>query len=117
MYFLNILIDTTFGEFLLGVRNPVKLKPPTGVGVIYLLIHVSTHVLTERLNLKGFRTGQYGDPPLFSYWARQAVVYVLSLTTMKLLVVGLFAVWPGIVRIGTWLLSWTGGGDAVQVIV
>ncbi|KLO19900.1 hypothetical protein SCHPADRAFT_817456 [Schizopora paradoxa] len=100
MYFLNILIDTTFG-----------------VGVIYLLIHITTHVLTDRLDLKGFRTGEYGDPPSFFYWTRQAVVYVFSLTTMKLLVVGLFAVWPGIVKIGAWLLSWTGGGDAAQVIV
>ena len=38
---------------------------------------------------------------------------------MKLLVVALFAVWPGISSIGDWLLSWTivGDGDSVQVVL
>lgn len=39
---------------------------------------------------------------------------------MKLLVVGIFALYPGIFKIGDWLLSWTrtgDGKDAFQVIV
>ena len=74
-------------------------------------------MLSEKLHCTGFKSGQYGDPPSFWFWARQATVYVFSLTAMKLLVVGLFAVWPGIFKIGAWLLSWTGASDAVQVIV
>jgi len=35
---------------------------------------------------------------------------------MKLVVVGLFAAWPGISEVGKWLLSWLGNGDAAQVI-
>jgi len=35
---------------------------------------------------------------------------------MKLVVLGLFAIWPGIFKIGDWLLSWLGNKDAAQVI-
>lgn len=88
-----------------------------GVAVIYLILRAANHLLSEKLQLKGFQSGQYGDPPSMLFWARQAAVYVLALTTMKLLVVALFAIWPGIFKVGEWLLSWTGGGDAVQVIL
>ncbi|THH12270.1 hypothetical protein EW145_g114 [Phellinidium pouzarii] len=99
LYFLNILIDTTLG-----------------VGIIYFIHHLLTHVFTNMLHLKGFESGQYGDPPSIWHWTRQAAVYVIALTTMKALVIGLFAAWPGIFGIGDWLLSWTGGEDATQVI-
>ncbi|EPQ59190.1 hypothetical protein GLOTRDRAFT_136127 [Gloeophyllum trabeum ATCC 11539] len=98
-YFLNILIDTTLG-----------------VAIIYLILYLSTNLLTVKLNLKGFESGQYGNPPSINYWARQAVVYVLAITTMKLLVIALFALFPGIFQIGAWLLTWLGPTDAVQVI-
>ncbi|KAI5116617.1 hypothetical protein M0805_007788 [Coniferiporia weirii] len=100
LYFLNILIDTTLG-----------------VGIIYFVHHFITHAFTNILHLKGFESGQYGEPPSIRHWLRQAVVYVASLSTMKIVVIGLFAAWPGIFKIGDWLLSWTGGRDATQVIV
>ncbi|KAI0043125.1 hypothetical protein FA95DRAFT_1454791, partial [Auriscalpium vulgare] len=99
LYFINILLDTTFG-----------------VGIIYLILHLLTYLFTEKLNLKGFESGQYGTPPSILYWLRQAAVYVFALTSMKLVVVALFAVWPGIFKVGAWLLSWLGDKDAVQVI-
>ncbi|KAL5487715.1 hypothetical protein ACEPAI_5823 [Sanghuangporus weigelae] len=99
LYFLNILIDTTLG-----------------VALIYFVHHFLTYMLSDKLMLKGFRSGQYGSPPSILYWIRQAVVYVTALTTMKLVVIGLFAIWPGIVEVGNWLLSWTGGGDGIQVV-
>ncbi|KAF9226867.1 hypothetical protein BS17DRAFT_776254 [Gyrodon lividus] len=100
-YFLNILLDTTLG-----------------IGLIYLVLQSATWVLSKKLCIKGLNTGQYGNPPSFKYWARQAAVYVFALTTMKLLVVALFAVWPGISAVGDWLLSWTsiGDGESFQVI-
>ncbi|KAG2088569.1 vacuolar membrane protein-domain-containing protein, partial [Suillus discolor] len=68
-------------------------------------------------------TPQRGGHGRQSFWqcqkqARQAAVYVVALTTMKMLVVGLFTVWPGISKVGDWLLSWTaiGNGDAFQII-
>lgn len=98
-YFLNILVDTTIG-----------------VGVIYLVLHLTTWLLAEKCGLKGFESGQYGTPPSFVYWLKQATVYVFSLMTMKLLVVALFAVWPGVFKIGEWLLDFLGPSDEIQVI-
>jgi hypothetical protein len=90
-----------------------------GVALIYAILHLLTYLAREKLNMKGFESGVYGSPPSIKYWARQAAIYVLALTTMKLLVVGLFVLWSGIFKVGEWLLSWTytQDGDAVQVIL
>ncbi|KAG8218988.1 vacuolar membrane protein-domain-containing protein, partial [Butyriboletus roseoflavus] len=98
-YFLNILLDTTLG-----------------IGLIYLVLQSATWLLSKKLGIKGLKTGQYGNPPSVAFWVRQTAVYVFSITTMKLLVVALFAVWPGISSIGDWLLSWIGDEESVQVI-
>ncbi|GLB34158.1 putative STIMATE family protein [Lyophyllum shimeji] len=100
-YFLHILLDTTLG-----------------VAFLYVIHRALTRICTEKLMLKGFESGVYGSPPLFKYWARQAALYVLALTTMKILVITLFVVFPGIFSVGEWLLSWTrvGTGDSLQVI-
>jgi hypothetical protein len=119
-YFLNVLIDTTLGEYMC---HHMKLNCIdcyySGVALIYLILHALTYVLTKQLNCKGFESGQYGSPPSIGYWARQAAVYVLSLTSMKLLVVALFVLVPGILKFGEWLLSWTEivDSDALQVIL
>ncbi|OSD04505.1 hypothetical protein PYCCODRAFT_1386616 [Trametes coccinea BRFM310] len=99
LYFLNILLDTTFG-----------------VGIIYLILHVMTYLLTEKCHLKGFESGVYGTPPRINYWLRQSAVYVFALTMMKLLVVALFAALPVIFKVGEWLLTFLGPSDAAQVI-
>ncbi|KAN0097100.1 vacuolar membrane domain containing protein [Tylopilus felleus] len=100
-YFLNILLDTTLG-----------------VGLIYAVLHGSTWVLSKKLGIKGLKSGQYGNPPSVMYWVRQAAVYIFALATMKLLVLALFAFWPGIYAVGDWLLGWTTlfEGESVQVI-
>ena len=89
----------------------------TGVGLIYIFLHTVTYILIEKLHLIGFQSGQYGDPPSLVYWSKQAAVYASALTFMKLAVIALFAIWPGIFRIGAWLLTWTGSSDAAQVIL
>lgn len=100
-YFLNILIDTTIG-----------------VGMIYIILHLLTYLFSEKFNLKGFESGVYGNPPSITFWYRQAAIYVLALTSMKFIVILLLILFPGIFRIGEWLLSWTwtGDGDALQVV-
>jgi hypothetical protein len=87
--------------------------------MLYLILYGLTYILTDKLGLKGFESGKYGSPPSIFYWARQAIVYVLSLTTMKLTVFLLFALFPGLFGLGEWLLSWTwtGEGDSLQVIL
>jgi hypothetical protein len=85
--------------------------------VIYGFLHLVEYILVNRLHLKSFKSGEYGSPPQWSYWARQAVVYGAVLTAMKMIIVGLFAVWPGLLSAGEWLLSWTGDGGSFQVIL
>ncbi|TFK66560.1 hypothetical protein BDN72DRAFT_844176 [Pluteus cervinus] len=101
LYLLNILLDTTLG-----------------VALIYMNLRLLTHLFSEKLNLKGFESGVYGNPPSFRFWIRQAAAYVLALAMMKFLLLGLFALFPGILKLGEWLLGWTSteDGDAVQVI-
>lgn len=100
-YFLNILIDTTFG-----------------IGLIYVVLHATTRLFTEKFHLKGFESGVYGDPPSIKYWARQAALYVFSLSAMKVVVVTFLVLFPAIYVAGEWLLSWTwtGDGDGLQVV-
>lgn len=98
-YFLNILVDTT-----------------VGVGIIYGCLHLFNHLFIEKLGWKGFESGVYGDPPSINFWFRQAATYMTCLLIMKLLVVGLFVLVPGVFTIGQWLLSWThAGGEVLQV--
>lgn len=93
--------------------------PFAGVGIIYLFLWGATKVLTEQFHIQGLQSGQYGDGPKPSvkFWSRQAAVYVGCLLGMKVVVVILFAIWPGIFDIGEWLLSWTGDSDWLQVVM
>lgn len=91
--------------------------PSPGVGIIYLVLHVTTYLFTAKCHLKGFETGVYGTPPRITYWLRQSAVYVFALTTMKLLVVALFAALPIIFDAAEWLLTFLGPSDAAQVIL
>ena len=83
------------------------------------ILHGLTHILSEKLQYSGFESGVYGNPPSFNFWARQAALYVMSLTTMKLLVIMILILFPGILQVGEWLLRWTRGGDggSLQVIL
>ncbi len=101
-YFFNILVDTTLG-----------------VALLYIILHLLTYLFAEKFQLIGFESGVYGKPPSMVFWGKQAALYVVALTTMKLLVLALLAVFPGLFVIGAWLLSWTqtGEGDALQVIL
>ena len=116
-YFLNILIDTTLGASPCTYPSESLMLYTSGIGAIYLALHLLTWLFTDKLQFKGFQSGQYGSPPSLNYWARQAVVYVVSLTSMKLFVVLLLASWRRLLDIGAWLLSWLGNGDTAQVVL
>ncbi|EJU06608.1 hypothetical protein DACRYDRAFT_103553 [Dacryopinax primogenitus] len=99
-YLVNILVDTTIG-----------------VGLIYVALHGLTNVLSERLRIPGLVSGEYGNPPQWSFFFRQLVVYLFSLAFMKVIVLGLFALVPEIMRLGDWMLEWTASNWALQVIL
>ncbi|OBZ84551.1 hypothetical protein A0J61_07399 [Choanephora cucurbitarum] len=100
-YFLNILIDTTFGVLIIwAVLSVVKR-------------------LANFYRLKGFQSGVYGSPPLgnqLRVWAKQLGAYVLALVVMKLVVVILFSLCPWLETLGEWVLSWTMGNYRLQVL-
>jgi hypothetical protein len=81
-----------------------------GVGAIYLALQLLTWLFTDKLQFKGFQSGQseYGSPPSLNYWARQAAVHVVSLTSMRLFVVLLLASRRRLLDIGAWVLSLVG---------
>lgn len=119
-YFLNILIDTTLGGLEIPESNLYhSFLSITGIFLIYVTLHALTNLFTEKFHLKGFESGVYGNPPSLKFWARQATLYILSLTTMKVVVVSLLAFVPALYDAGEWLLSWTSSedGDDVQVIL
>lgn len=118
-YFLNILIDTTFGALQVRAILSETNLGNSGIAVIYGVLHLLTFILSDKFGLKGCESGVYGNPPSLKYWCRQAAIYVVALTTMKFVVIALLVLFPGIFTIGEWLLSWTwtGDGDALQVIL
>lgn len=115
---MNVTFDVTIGEYC-GVLILIRLTPfaPVGVGIIWGVLRVAATVLTERLGLNGFQSGQYGNPPRLKYWARQASVYILAVIIMKLAILALLALVPPLMDFGEWLLSWTGGNTSVQIIL
>ncbi|GAA5841634.1 hypothetical protein JCM11251_004237 [Rhodosporidiobolus azoricus] len=100
LYALNILIDTTLGVLLL-----------------YYFLRLSTHLM-QTYRDPGYATGYYGPPPSFSLalWGEQAAVYVACLAAMKVAVVVLFWILPGMEDVVSWALAWI-TNDEAQVFV
>ncbi|CDR88089.1 related to Vacuolar membrane protein [Sporisorium scitamineum] len=127
LYFLNILVDTTLGVFF-----------------IYIALKWVTHILTERFGLEGFVSGQYTPPlptivstsgsssssvqsgasrrsfrrgrPRIEYWLKQLGSYLFVLLLMKMAVLVLFALFPFLFDVGSWILSFFGSHKDVQVL-
>ncbi|TGZ81136.1 hypothetical protein EX30DRAFT_371811 [Ascodesmis nigricans] len=100
-YLLNLGIDTTIGVLIL----------------IYILRVLQK--IVETVPIPGLRTGTksgyYGDPPNWIYWAKQCSIYFTGLMGMKFVVWIIFAVFPWLGRVGDWLLAWTEGNRNLQV--
>ncbi|WWC66574.1 uncharacterized protein I206_100477 [Kwoniella pini CBS 10737] len=86
LYFLNVLIDTTLG-----------------VGIIYFSLKSYTWYFSTYLAYDGFISGQYGHPPNPIFWCKQLAPYLMSIITMKILVL-LPLTLPGISRA---LITWS----------
>ena len=107
LYFLNILLDSTLGLF-----------------VLYGVLHGATRVMEDVGHLRGFVSGEYypagepGRPPpsVLQCWLRQTGVYLLGLALMKALVLLILAWLPFLVAFGSWLLSLFGTHRALQVV-
>jgi hypothetical protein len=88
-----------------------------GVGIIWSVLHGSEILFTRKMGLQGFTSGSYGNPPSISYWGRQLSVYLAAVIVMKLGIGALLALFPSLLDVGEWLLSWTGGSTEVQIVL
>ncbi|KAH8914466.1 hypothetical protein BT69DRAFT_1290166 [Atractiella rhizophila] len=88
LYVMNILIDTTLG-----------------VLIIWTFLRFSNFILTEKMQLTGFVSGQYGTPPRISWWFKQLVVYILAICTLKLIVTMMLASVPPLIDFGDWFID------------
>lgn len=87
--------------------------------IIYLSLHLYEHILIVTLSQSPyFKSGSYGSPPRLLNWARQLIPYLSALITMKLCVVGLFAIFPGpFVNLGNWVLDWMSATSQVIFVM
>ncbi|ODO11820.1 hypothetical protein I350_00604 [Cryptococcus amylolentus CBS 6273] len=94
LYFLNVLIDTTVGN-----------------------LKLFTWYFTSYLGYDGFTSGKYGNPPQAQFWWKQLLTYLMSIITMKLLVLlplTLPRISDFLLRLGHWLLDYL--SPSAQVI-
>jgi hypothetical protein len=99
LYALNILIDTTIG-----------------VLILYYLLLSSTHLMQSYFQPL-YQTGFYGQPFSLSLWGEQAAVYVACLACMKIVVLVLVWIAPGLEDGMSWCLSWVSSDEAQVFIV
>ncbi|KAL1924295.1 uncharacterized protein VTP21DRAFT_7330 [Calcarisporiella thermophila] len=100
-YFLNILIDTTIGVFILWCIIQ-------GLNQIVLYF-----------GIKDLRSGEYGEPPLraqLARWSKQCALFIVALIIMKAVVLLLFSLMPFLVDFGRWSLAWSMGNTKLQVV-
>ena len=64
---------------------------------------------------ESIKSGNYGQPPKITWWAKQLLVYFLGLVGMKLFVFFLFAALPWLPWVGDWALRWTEGNEALEI--
>lgn len=88
-YFLNVLLDTT-----------------VGVGLIWLLLR-SLASICNIFGVEGTQSGVYGNPPRWTWWSKQAIVYTIGLSLMKAAVFVILTAVPQLSILGNFLLKWS----------
>ncbi|GMF08281.1 unnamed protein product [Ambrosiozyma monospora] len=96
-YFLNILFDTTIGIFILW-------------GALYIVF-----ALARKLKIEGVESGQYGNPPKYSWYFKQLGLYFVGLLTMKVALYVTLKLFPFLITFASWVLSWSDGIPNIQV--
>jgi hypothetical protein len=100
-YLLNLAIDTTIGIAIL---------------VFFLRVFHALLARTPLANPPGsLKSGNYGHPPNWRWWIKQAFVYFLGLFAMKFCVFLMFQFFPWLGWVGDWALRWTEGKEWVQI--
>ncbi|KAJ2665359.1 hypothetical protein IWW48_000248 [Coemansia sp. RSA 1200] len=118
MHMANLLVSALSGgnngqqQDTGGGTNPcswyvLNLTLDCTVGILFVALYLR---LFERLAAwagatKGLESGDYGTPPDWRRWAKQATIFCASMVSMKLSVVALIALFPALVVIGDVVLK------------
>jgi len=98
-YFLNLFVDCTIG-----------------VPILWLNLKI-LHRICRYLRIKGIRSGDYGGhPPRWRWWLKQVVVYCIGVCWMKIGTLVVLGSLPYLDKVGEWLVGWTNGNTAFQII-
>lgn len=97
-YFLNLLLDTTLG-----------------VPILWFFLYI-IHMTAFRVGITDIISGQYGDPPRWAAFFKQAGLYLLGMMCMKSVLYSIEQMFPWIDDIGEFLLSWTNKNAELQVV-
>lgn len=97
-YFLNLLLDTT-----------------VGVPVLWFFLYM-IHMTAFRIGITGIISGQYGDPPRWFSFIKQAGLYLIGMVCMKSVLYSIVQALPWLDNLGAFLLSWTNWSPELQVV-
>lgn len=86
-YFLNLLFDTT-----------------VGIPILYGCI-IGLTKICKLIGLVGVECGEYGDPPRFSYYLKQLMIFLAATVIMKGTIYETMITFPILVRLAMWALS------------
>jgi hypothetical protein len=94
------------------------LQTTVGIPILIVLLRIITGLAAyTRVGQppESIQSGYYGSPPNVWWWLKQSVIYFLGLFGMKLCVLIIFLMIPGIAQVGDWALSWTDGNEKLQI--
>ncbi|CAG8605604.1 1603_t:CDS:2 [Paraglomus brasilianum] len=97
-YFLNIFVDCTLGVFIL------------------FLVLKAINTLLAKMGVRGIKSGEYGNPPRWTWWIKQTLSFVFCLALMKVIVLLLFRLCPFLFDFGEWILGWSLHDTRLQVV-
>jgi hypothetical protein len=121
---LNVMCSYVFGTDVEGDTNPcvwyflnIFIDCTLGIGILWLILRALNKVAVA-LDIKGIKSGEYGDPPFreqLHRWFKQLVLFLLGLSSMKLVVLIIFRICPWLFDFGEWAIGWTKGNYHLQV--
>jgi hypothetical protein len=94
------------------------LKTTIGIPILIILLRITTGLISYTPLGKppqSIQSGHYGSPPNAWWWLKQSLIYFIGLFGMKICVLIIFLMIPGISQIGDWALRWTEGNEKLQI--
>ena len=119
-YLLNLGIDVSCTALRSRPtdRTTDVSQTTLGIPILWMLLkvlHAAFYYTPLAKPPQSIKSGHYGQPPKWTWWLKQSLIYFIGLTGMKLFVFFLFAALPWLPWVGDWALRWTEGNEALQI--